>query len=44
MPSRNNNELKQDSQCYEDRNKKVVGGILFDIKKQTCMDIDYEEL
>ena len=44
MPYRNENELKQDNQSYEDRCKKVEGDIFCNIKKhEPYMDIDYEE-
>ena len=45
MPWRNENELKQDNQNYEDRYKEVEGNILCNIKKhEPYLDIDYEEL
>ena len=45
MPWRNENELKQDNQSYEDRYKEVEGGILCNIKKhEPYLDINYEEL
>ena len=45
MPWRNENELKQENQSYEDRYKEVEGDILCNIKKhEPYLDIDYEEL
>ena len=45
MPWRNENELKQDNQSYEDRYKEVEGDILCNIKKhEPYLDINYEEL
>ena len=44
MSWRNENELKQDNQSYEDRYKEVEGNILCNIKKQPYLDINYEEL
>ena len=45
MPWRNENELKQDNQSYEDRYKEVEGDILCNIKRhEPCSDIDNEEL
>ena len=45
MPWRNQNQLKQDSQRYEDGYKEVEGNILCNIKKhEPYLDIDYEEL
>ena len=42
---RNENELKQDNQSYEDRYKAVEGDILCDIKKhEPYLDINFEEL
>ena len=39
-PWRNENEMKQDNQSYEDRNKGVEGDILCNIKKhEPCLDI-----
>ena len=45
MPWRNENELKQDNQSYEDRYKEVQGDILHNVKKdEPYLDINYEEL
>ena len=45
MPWRNENELKQDNQNYEDRYKDVEGDILCNIKKyEPYLVIDYEDL
>ena len=45
MPWRNENELKQGNQSYEDRYKGVEGNILCNIKKhEPYLDINYEEL
>ena len=45
MPWRDENELKQDNQSYEDRYKEVEGDILCKIKKHgPYLDIDHEEL
>ena len=45
MPWRNENELKQDNQSYEDRYKEVDTDILSNIKKhELYMDVDFEEL
>ena len=45
MSCRNENDLKQDNQSYEDRYKEVEDDILCDIKKhKPCLHIDYEEL
>ena len=45
IPRRNENELKQDNQSYEDIYKEVEGDILCNIKKQEpYLDINYEEL
>ena len=45
MPWRNENELKQSNQSYEDRYKEVEGDILCNIKKhEPYIDIDYKEL
>ena len=45
MSWRNENELKQDNQSYEDRYKEVKGDILCNIKKhEPYLDIHYEEL
>ena len=45
MPWRNENELKQGKQSYEDRYKEVEGDILCNIKRhEPYLDIDYEEL
>ena len=45
MPWRNENELKQDNQSYEDRYKEVEGDILCNIKKhEPYLAINYEEL
>ena len=45
MPWRNDDELRQENQSYEDRYKEVEGNILSNIKKQEpYVDIDYEEL
>ena len=45
MSWRNENELKQDNQSYEDRYKEVEGDILCNIKKhEPYLDINYEEL
>ena len=44
-PRRNESELKQDNQSYEDRYKEIEGNILCNIKKhEPYLDIDYEEL
>ena len=44
-PRRNESELKQDNQSYEDRYKETEGNILCNIKKhEPYLDIDYEEL
>ena len=45
IPRRNENELKQENQSYEDIYKEVEGDILCNIKKQEpYLDINYEEL
>ena len=45
MPWRNENQLKQDNQSFEDRHKEVEGNILCKIMKhEPYLDIDYEEL
>lgn len=45
MPWRDENELKQDNQSYEDRYKEVDTDILSNIKKhELYMDVDFEEL
>ena len=45
MSQRNENELKQDKQSYEDRYKEIEGDILCNIKKhEPYLDINYEEL
>ena len=45
MPWRNENELTQDNQSYEDRYKEVEDGILCNIKKHVpFLDIDNEDL
>ena len=45
MSWRNENELKQDNQSYEDRYKEVDTDILSNIKKhELYMDVDFEEL
>ena len=45
MPRRNESELKQDNQSYEDRYKEIEGNILCNIKKhEPYLDIDYDEL
>ena len=45
MPWRNENELKQANQSYEDRYKEVEGDILCNIKKhEPYLYMDYEEL
>ena len=45
LPWRNENELRQENQNYEDRSKEVEGNILCNIKKhEPYLDIDYEEL
>ena len=45
MPWRNENELKQGNQSYEDRYKEVEDDILCNIKKhEPYLDINYEEL
>ena len=45
MPLRNENELKQDSQSYDDKYNEIDGDILCNIKKhEPYLDIDYEEL
>ena len=45
MPWRNEYELRQENQSYEDRYKEVEGNILCNIKKhEPYLDIDYEEL
>ena len=45
MSWRNENELKLENQCYEDRYREVEGDILCNIKKhEPYLDIDYEEL
>ena len=45
MTWRNENDLKQDNQSYEDRYKEVEGDILCNIKKrEPYLDINYEEL
>ena len=45
MPWRNENEVKQDNQSYEDGYKKVEGDRLCNIKKhEPYLDIDYENL
>ena len=45
MPWGNENELKQDSQSYENRYKEDEGDILCNIKKhEPYLDINYEEL
>ena len=45
MPRRNESELKQDNQSYEDRYKEIEGNILCNIKKhEPYVDIDYDEL
>ena len=44
-PRRNENDLKQDNQSYEDRYKEIECYILYDIKKhEPYFDIDYEEM
>ena len=43
MPWRNENELKQKNQSYEDRYKEVEGNILCNIKKEEhYLDIDHK--
>ena len=45
MPWKNENELKQDNQSYEDRHIEVEGDILCNIKKhEPYLDINYKEL
>ena len=45
MPWRNENELKQDNQSFEDIYKDAEGNIFCNLKKHVpCLDIDYEEL
>ena len=45
MPRRNESELKQDNQSYEDRYKEIEGNISCNIKKhEPYLDIDYDEL
>ena len=45
MPWRNENEVKQDNQSYEERYKEIERGILCNLKKlESYMDINYEEL
>ena len=45
VPWRNENELREDNQSYEDRYKEVEVDILCNIKKHgPYLDIDYEEL
>ena len=45
MPLRNENELKQDNQSYDDKYNEIGGDILCNIKKhEPYLDIDYEEL
>ena len=45
MPWRNESELKQDNQNYEDKYREVENQILCNIKKhEPYLDIDYEEL
>ena len=45
MSWKNENELKQDNQSYEDRYKEVDTDILSNIKKhELYMDVDFEEL
>ena len=45
MPWKNENELKQDNQSYENRHIEVEGDILCNIKKhESYLDINYEEL
>ena len=45
MSWRNENELKQGNQSYEDRYKEVEDDILCNIKKhEPYLDINYEEL
>ena len=45
MPWRNENELKQGNQNYEDTYREVTGDILCNVKKrEPYLDIDYEEL
>ena len=45
MPWRNENELKQGNQSYEDRYKEVEGDRFYNIKKhEPYLDINYEEL
>ena len=44
-PRRNENDLKQDNQSYEDRYKEIECYILYDIKRhEPYFDIDYEEM
>ena len=45
MPLRNENELKQDNQSYDDKYNEIGGDILCNIKKhEPYLDIHYEEL
>ena len=44
MPWRNENELKQDNENYEDRYKELESDTLCNINKHDpCLDINYEE-